>query len=269
MTDGASGNAMTRGTARFYDELAEHYHLIFEDWDTAVVRQGVCLDRLVRDLAGPGPKRILDATCGIGTQALGLARHGHRVAGSDLSARAIARARREAARLDLRLDLACGDVRALSHAVTGGFDVVCALDNALPHLASDADLALALAEMSRVARPGGWLLISLRDYDRLVAERPRVTPPSVVDAGDETRLVFQLWDWAADGGSYRLQLVILRLRPGASETLVFPAAYRALTRNCLTGALAASGLTEVRWMAPEESGFFQPLVAARVPERSG
>lgn len=265
MTDTAFDDPTARDTVRFYDDLAEHYHLIFEDWDAAVIRQGDCLDRLLRTLAGPGSKRILDATCGIGTQALGLARHGHRVTGSDLSPRAVERAGREAQRLGLEMELACADVRALGEAFDGGFDVVCALDNALPHLASDADLALAAAQMAAVARPGGWLLISLRDYDRLKEERSRVTPPIRIDAGEETRLVLQVWDWAADGETYRLKLVILRLRPGASETLVFPGSYRALSRDALSAALEAAGLADLRWLMPDESGFYQPLVAARRP----
>ncbi len=50
----------------FYDELSEQYHLIFADWDEAVERQGELVDRVIRDLAGPGAKRVLDAACGIG-----------------------------------------------------------------------------------------------------------------------------------------------------------------------------------------------------------
>ncbi|MCH7795829.1 MAG: class I SAM-dependent methyltransferase, partial [Proteobacteria bacterium] len=69
----------------FYDELSEQYHLLFADWDEAVERQGEVVDRVIRDLAGPGAKRVLDAACGIGTQAIGLARLGHQVTGTDLS----------------------------------------------------------------------------------------------------------------------------------------------------------------------------------------
>ncbi len=50
---------------RFYDELSEHYHLPFADWDGAVARQGESLDRLVKSLIGPGPKRVLDAARGV------------------------------------------------------------------------------------------------------------------------------------------------------------------------------------------------------------
>ena len=32
---------------KFYDELAEEYHLIFEDWERSISRQGDVLDNLL------------------------------------------------------------------------------------------------------------------------------------------------------------------------------------------------------------------------------
>ncbi|MCH8155533.1 MAG: methyltransferase domain-containing protein [Proteobacteria bacterium] len=78
--------------SEFYDELSAQYHLLFADWDEAVARQGRVVDGLIGKLLGPGPKRVLDAACGIGTQAIGLAQRGHQVTGTDLSSAAVARA---------------------------------------------------------------------------------------------------------------------------------------------------------------------------------
>lgn len=64
--------------AHFYDELADAYHLIHSDWDTSIRRQGSALDALI----GQDRVTILDCSCGIGTQAMGLALRGHRVTGS-------------------------------------------------------------------------------------------------------------------------------------------------------------------------------------------
>ena len=71
----------------FYDELAESYHLIFDDWDAAIVRQRDVLARLLPTPANG--KRILDCACGIKTQAIGLAMLGFRVEGSDTSVASI------------------------------------------------------------------------------------------------------------------------------------------------------------------------------------
>ena len=78
----------------FYDELAESYHLIFDDWNAAILRQRDVLARLLPVPANG--KRVLDCACGIGTQAIGLAMLGFSVEGSDPSNASINRARREA-----------------------------------------------------------------------------------------------------------------------------------------------------------------------------
>lgn len=67
--------------ARFYDELADDYHLIYADWDASIRRQGAALDALI----GQDRADVLDCACGIGTQAIGLALRGHRVTGTDLT----------------------------------------------------------------------------------------------------------------------------------------------------------------------------------------
>ena len=252
--------------SEFYDELSAQYHLLYADWDEAVARQGRVVDGLIGELLGPGPKRVLDAACGIGTQAIGLAQRGHKVTGTDLSAAAVARAGKEAARLGVALSTRVADLRNLAEAVSGPFDVVCALDNALPHLEGEAEVAAALDGLAALLAPGGLLLASIRDYDAMLRDQPRVEAPRVIDEPDGHRVVFQVWDWAADGGSYRLHLYFVRYRDGrGAETRVFTSRYWPLARARLEVLLDAAGLTEIAWHEPGETGFHQPIVAARAP----
>ena len=79
----------------FYDQLAAEYHLIFADWRESVRRQGEILDGPILGELGDAPQSVLDCTCGIGTQVIGLALHGHVVCGTDISAQAVKRALRE------------------------------------------------------------------------------------------------------------------------------------------------------------------------------
>jgi glycine/sarcosine N-methyltransferase len=91
----------------FYDDLASQYHLLFDDWWQAALEHAEVVARLLtaRGVA-PAGSRLLDCTCGIGTQALPLAAHGYAVTATDISARAIERARAEAERRDIHLDVA-------------------------------------------------------------------------------------------------------------------------------------------------------------------
>lgn len=249
--------------ARFYDDLAGFYHLLFDDWDAAVERQARAVDALLTGLAGPGRKRILDAACGIGTQAIGLALLGHEVRGTDLSGAAVMRARREAARLGAKLKISVADMRSLSGYVAGPFDVVCALDNALPHLMSDEELATALRESAAVLAPGGWFVASIRDYDRLLAERPRTTPLRLIEEAGGYMVLFQVWDWRPDGSGYRLHQHIIQWRDGVSEAHVFESEYRALTRAAIERGLTAAGFADWQWLESGDGPFYQPVVAAR------
>jgi ubiquinone/menaquinone biosynthesis C-methylase UbiE len=102
-------------------------------------------------LAGLGTGTALDAACGTGRYAAHLAARGHRVLGVDADPDMLARARRRVpaatfARADLhRLPLADSTVDT----------AVCAL--ALVHV---PDLAPVFAELARVLRPGGHLVVT-------------------------------------------------------------------------------------------------------------
>src|SRR4051812_18331982 len=130
----------------FYDGLADEYHLLFADWDASVRRQGEILDRLISRQIGPAPHTMLDCSCGIGTQAIGLALRGYQVHGTDISPAAVERAQREAIRLGAMLTAGVADLRALD-AVPGIYDVLLSCDNALPHLLTDEDLRRAATGM--------------------------------------------------------------------------------------------------------------------------
>jgi SAM-dependent methyltransferase len=248
----------------FYDGLAEDYHRIYTDWQGSMRRQAVALDRLIAAELGAGPCVILDCACGIGTQAIGLALLGHAVRATDLSPAAIARAEREAKAAGAAVTFGVADLRALDRDVEGQYDVVLACDNALPHLLNDDDLRLAARNMAAKLRPRGLFLTSLRDYDRLMVERPRVEGPRVVDDADGRRIAFQVWDWAEDGRQYALHQLLLRRSEDGWRTEHFRAPYRALPRANLDAALRQAGLVDIRWHEPEATGFFQPIVTARV-----
>lgn len=246
----------------FYDHLASDYHLIYADWPNAVRRQGAVLDRLIRSELGPGPARVLDCACGIGTQAIGLAFRGHDVVATDISERSVERARAEADRFGVKIDFGTADLRDLS-AVGEDFDVVIACDNALPHLVDEGDLARAAAQMRERLRPGGTLVASIRDYDAAAERRPRATMPEVFEDG--SRVVFQTWDWAPDGRTYVLNLFIARGGEAGWGLQHHATTYRALRRADLARVLADAGFGSIRWHTLAETGFFQQIVTARRP----
>ena len=259
---------MADPTQTFYDRLAADYHLIYDDWPAAGQRQAALLDRLIRAELGDGARDVLDCACGIGTQALGLAALGHRVTGSDLRPRAIARATREARARQLPISFKVADMRALECSVPDRFDAVLAADNALPHLLSDADLAAALRSIAQKLVADGLFLASIRDYDEALATRPVTGPARLSGEDGDRRIVQQVWEWL-DERRYRVHIYLTRQHAGGWRCTHHAGLYRALSRAELSAALRSVGLGAVHWLMPEETGFHQPLVLARKSDRSG
>jgi|SRR5450631_1724936 glycine/sarcosine N-methyltransferase len=245
----------------FYDDLSSNYHLIFEDWEASMASQAAALGQiLVRECGSALPITILDCACGVGTQALGLARTGFRVTGADLSPRAIDRARLEASARGLDLRLHVADILHLDAVPETGFDAVICMDNALPHFSCEEDLTEAATQALKKLRAGGIFMASIRDYDHLIKERPVVQHPCFFsDAG--RRIIFQLWDWI-DERRYTFHLFITCDTSTGWQTQHGISTYRAVLRDELTTILESVGFVRVRWMLPAETGFYQPLVLA-------
>jgi SAM-dependent methyltransferase len=136
-----------------YDRIADWYDAWVGDDPGLMSRRGTPL--VPERLDG---ERVLDAACGQGRVARGLARRGAAVLGVDLSAQLIARARAAEAAAPLGVDYRSGDLADPGGWWDGApFDgTVCALA-----LMDIADLDGALAGIARVLRPGGWFVASL------------------------------------------------------------------------------------------------------------
>lgn len=248
----------------FYDGLAENYHLVYADrWDDALRRQGDVLDVLIRSRL-PGAKSVLDCSCGIGTQAVGLSLRGYQVTGTDISQRSLRRAAETAGALQTPLRTQTADFRDLS-GVAGEFDVVISCDNAVPHLLDDAEIDLALAQMFGKLRPGGLLVISTRDYDRALRKRPTAAPPLDIP-GPPRRVVVRLHEWDAPGSPlYTVRFLILTQEQGGWHVADHATRYRALPAVQLTASAVRAGLTDVGWLTVAETGYHQPIMIARRP----
>jgi glycine/sarcosine N-methyltransferase len=157
------GEDFNKELKEFYDGWADEYHLIFADWQQSITRQGKVLGDLIRLQSGGKAETILDCTCGIGTQSIGLASNGFRVSATDLSPKAVERANKEAKAFGVSLSARVADLRTLDREVTDIFDAVLTCDNSICHLLTDEDLFAATKQMRSRVRKGGLFLASIRD----------------------------------------------------------------------------------------------------------
>lgn len=186
--------------AVFYDNLAPYYRYFYPDWSLSVERQALNLDAIVMHCYGGSSShpaiardhvKILDAACGIGTQALGLAGLGYDVTATDISFSVIEEAKQEARRRGLYYDdeligksrikfPGLSDLRSVGNDLSPeGFDIVIACDNVIPHLPSPADISEAFRQVRDCllrrtiddkSENNGLFVLSVRDYATI--ERP-------------------------------------------------------------------------------------------------
>jgi 2-polyprenyl-3-methyl-5-hydroxy-6-metoxy-1,4-benzoquinol methylase len=119
---------------------------------------------------------VLDCSCGIGADAMALARRGFAVTASDGSAGMVAETRRRSAQHDVAVAVCQSDWRDLSRQVPGPFDLVVCLGNSIVHADTRAGLVDAVQGMRAVLGPGGTLVVDSRNWERPYSLRPRIVP---------------------------------------------------------------------------------------------
>ncbi|HEX6371779.1 MAG TPA: class I SAM-dependent methyltransferase [Longimicrobium sp.] len=250
------------GPEDFYDALAPFYHLIFPDWDASIARQAAALDEVIRAEADAAAERtVLDAACGIGTQALGLAALGYGVTASDLSAGAVARLRGEAARRGLAIDAAVADMRDAWEAHGRTFGVVLCADNALAHLLTDGEILDALRGFRRCTAPGGICLVSIRDYASIDPHTTQMHPYGVREEDGARWVLFQVWDPRPPLYETSMYVVEDRREAGVQTRVMRTTSY-ALPVARLMELMRQAEFADVRRL---DGAFYQPLVIGRRP----
>jgi SAM-dependent methyltransferase len=242
-------------TSAFYGELTEHYHLIYPDWGKSIQRQADALDAVIRE-EWPNTEAVLDVSCGIGTQALGLAGLGYRVTASDLSSEAVERAKREASARGLDISYSVADMRDAYRHHARQFDVVISCDNSMPHLLSDRAILEALEQLHQCTRPGGGCIVTVRDYEQEDLSCQQIKPYGIRDENGVRWLLWQVWD--PHGTTYTVTLYIVEDR-GESDchTHVMRSTYYAISIGQLERLMGQAGFEQVRRY---DDRYFQPMV---------
>jgi demethylmenaquinone methyltransferase/2-methoxy-6-polyprenyl-1,4-benzoquinol methylase len=211
----ASGTLPETQVRAMFDRIARVY-----DRMNGVMTAGMhhrWRDRAV-DLAGVGPgSRALDVATGTGDLAIALRDRGAEVVGMDFSEGMLELARRKAP--DIRFEQ--GNALELPYA-DGEFDAVTVGFGAR----NFSDLGRGLAEMARVTKPGGRVVV-------LEITTPQKPPLSWFFRFWFDQAVPRLGRLAGDPDAYSYLPSSVRRFPGPRE---------------LAAELAAAGLTDVRWV---------------------
>ena len=242
-------------TKDFYDKMAPFYHMIYPDWEQSIERQAAQLDTVIQENWGNNVQTILDVSCGIGTQALGLARLNYQVTASDLAEAAVERAKQEAQKRGLTIPFSVADMRQAYSHHQAQFEVVISCDNAVPHLLTDDDILQAFGQFYDCVRPGGGVLITVRDYEK--EERQTQIKPEGVHVEDGNRYVLlQVWEF--EGEIYEMSMYVVKDDGSAAcRTQVMRAEYYAVGTTRLLALLAEAGFEDVKRV---DGTYYQPVL---------
>ena len=240
----------------FYAGLAPFYHLIYPDWESSMARQASMLDSIIREFWGGSASSVLDVSCGIGTQSLGLAKLGYEITASDLSPEEIEQAKAEAEKQGLAISLSVADMRNAFEHHGRQFDIVLSCDNSIPHLLSDDDILTAFYQMYECTRPKGGCIGSVRDYEKECLRGRQIKPYGIREEGGSSYLVFQVWDF--HGELYDLSMYFVEDNGGSDcRTHVFRSRYYAVGISRLIELMQRAGFHGVERL---DDRFFQPVI---------
>lgn len=229
----------------FYDEYAWAYDFIIPPPNTRQL--DFIADAFARRGVGMGAL-LLDAGCGAGAYALGLARRGYAVEGVDRSPHLVEEARRrvEDARANgsraLTVSFEIGDILALN--ASGRFDgLLCrgVLNDLLDGRSRDA----AFRSFARALRPGGAFVLDVREWE--ASARRKIREPVFETTVETPRgaLTFRSVT-RVDPGTRRLLVEerhTLRRAGGAETVAAYDFQMRCWTREELASRLARAGFS--------------------------
>ncbi len=175
---------------------------------------------------------VLDVGCGQGRHAIPLARQGFRVTGLDYQDNLLDAARESAAHCGATVEWVQGDMRSLPF--TESFDAVINLFTAFGYF-SDAENARVVAEMARVLRPGGWLVLDVANRDALL----RHTPPRHWKRLPDGAMLVSEWEWDALTARYTHRQWLMDGR----QPREYAHTVRVYTYQELSALLAQAGMT--------------------------
>ena len=211
--------------------------------------------------SGKTIRTLLDVSIGTGSMTLPIAELGIAISGSDLSQNMLGRCRKKCEARNIPATLVCSDFRTVSEKFGEQFDCVASTGNSLGYVSSE-DVLKTLEQMDALVKPGGYLYLDLRNWDMILAKKPRyyLYNPSFIGA---TRVnLMQFWDYLPDGTVDFNLLYTFEQNNRIMQTEHFVEHYIPISRQLIVDKLRALGYQEIETMLmPAHFGSFDPVTS--------
>lgn len=214
----------------------------------------------------PPGARVLDSACGIGADALALARRGFNVTASDGSASMVAEARRRCVQSGVEMDITQSSWQDLPERVPGAFELILCLGNSIVHTATKSKMISSLEGIKQVLGPEGVLVVDSRNWEYLYETRPRIiTGRRVIERRGVRSSSLYIWTIPDDfNAPCRAEIVLLF--EDASSAIThrrYAIDFTPFTRAALKDAIHAVGLTVIGDSYQPDNPFYAVAAAMR------
>ena len=153
---------------KFYNTFAQYHDIMLP------VNERLNYAGFLKYYFGNLKGNILDCACGTGVHLVFFAKMGFKISGSDISSGMLDQAKKNLKTYGVKSDLKICDFRLLERKYKKeSFDSVVCLGNSLPHLFGKKNVIKALKSMRGILKKGGKLIISLRNYDKLISQKKK------------------------------------------------------------------------------------------------
>lgn len=236
----------------YYTDLASDYEWLFRDdivgsegtlGSTSPGNEGL-LEAALGTL--PSGAEILDCSCGIGADAIALARRGFAVTASDGSESMVAEARRRLKQFGIELTALEARWEDLPERIPGPFDLVLCLGNSIVHSESKSKMVANLRAIKQVLSPEGVLIVDSRNWELLYKARPRiVTASHAIQRRGIRCLSLYIWTIPSDFVTSCRAEIVLLFEDGKSAISHHRHVidFTPFRHSDLTDAIQAAGLT--------------------------
>lgn len=255
--------------AELYDDIADVYSSYYADYAGAVQKQGKDLSNIIRGHIDTKMPRVLDCSCGIGTQAIGMRLNGCVVSGCDISPKSIDQARQNAGKFGVEdIDFQVADMRHIIDLYPArSFDAVVSCGNSLAHLLEDSDMDSMLAGARKLLRTGGVFLSALTDHeDKEPRQENQFYDAHIKRTDDGQKTVnFQVWTWVKYPEIYICDDYTINDATGQPNAVLkkVSAPFRIWRREKLFALAEKHGFAGAAWLKPEDTGHHNPILCLK------
>ncbi|HJO93732.1 MAG TPA: class I SAM-dependent methyltransferase [Victivallales bacterium] len=243
----------------FYNKLEPFYHLVFDNWEYSINNQAKQIKQIFKKYTDNHIKNILDVSCGIGTQSIGLASNGYKITASDFSENEINRAKKEAEKRNLDISFSVADMRYAYKHHKKEFDVVLSFDNSIPHLLNDEDILTAFKQFYLCTKHGGYCLISVRDYEKEDLTKTQIKTYGLREDKSKKYFLFQTWEFKKNICDISMY-IIEDTGSKTCKTYVMRSKYYTVTIEVLINIIKKAGFTNIQRI---DNMFYQPVIIGR------